>query len=260
MPSLLSYFNIIPTIMKKTIIALMALACSATADSVDFTSVTIHNNLGGFGGVDFSLSEDSWLSPSSDASWDYSAVKAVTLDSITLSMYGTWYTANNMTTGFGIGIYEKTVTGDSTVWTLVGKSDWLSHTSDSYQATTEINVQGSVTLSTDKTYTMAFHAGQNYLTNLEIGSTRNSMAGATEWKGSQPSSDTDILAAVGLRGEATDSTGLVQMYKPGDQGIQTGWTPNIVLSVTPIIPEPATATLSLLALAGLAARRRRSSH
>ena len=45
----------------------------------------------------------------------------------------------------------------------------------------------------------------------------------------------------------------------GDNGWQTGWktdAPVVSMTMT-VIPEPATATLSLLALAGLAARRRR---
>ena len=48
--------------------------------------------------------------------------------------------------------------------------------------------------------------------------------------------------------------------KNSDNAWQTGWktdAPVISLTATKVVPEPTTATLSLLALAGLAARRRR---
>lgn len=241
--------------MKKTLIAIMALAGVALAETTTFTSTTSNTNLGGFGGVDFSISEAGWLS---STSMDYDTYNALSLESVTLSMYNTWYTNNNMTTGFGIGIYEKTVTNGIATWTLIGKTDWFTHTGNSYTGTHTFTVEGTVTLDTESTYTLAFFAGKDYLAGLEIGSTRNSMAGANEWKNSSPSSTTDTLAAVGLRGVKSDATGSVLMYNPTDKGTQTGWTPNVTLTGTAVlIPEPTTATLSLLALAGLAVRRRR---
>ena len=243
------------TIMKKTIICLMALAGIALADTATFTSTSSNTNLGGFGGFDFSIAESSWLTSST---MNYEEYNAATLDSITLSMYNTWYTNNNMTTGFGIGIYEKATVGDAPTWTLVGKTDWFTHTSNSYTGTHTFAVEGTVTLNTESTYTAAFFAGSEYFAGLEIGSTRDSMTGANEWKNGSPASTTDTLAAVGLRGVTSDGTGSVLMYQPSTSGTKTGWTPNVTLATTPVfIPEPTTATLSLLALAGLAARRRR---
>lgn len=237
--------------MKKTLITLAALAGVAAAGTVDFSPEFGNNNLGGFGAVDFSIAEGSWLK--SDT-MDYDGCDAVTLQSITLGIYNTWYSNNNMTTGFGIGIYEKTSTGS---WTLLGKTDWFSHSTNSYTGSHTFTVQDSVTLSTEKTYTMAFFAGQDYLNGLAIGSTRDSMVGAAEWKNGQPESTTSTLAAVGLKGTASDATNTSLLYTYN--GTQAGWTPNVSLSTatTDVVPEPATATLSLLALAGLAARRRR---
>lgn len=42
-----------------------------------------------------------------------------------------------------------------------------------------------------------------------------------------------------------------------DTQLNNGWTLPSITFTTPVVPEPATATLSLLALCGLAARRRR---
>lgn len=241
--------------MKKTLITLLALAGVAAAETATFTSTSDHNNLGGFGGVDFSIAETSWLA---SATMDYDKYTMVALQSVTLSMYNTWYTNNNMTTGFGIGIYEKSVSGATTTWTLIGKTDWFAHTSAAYTGTHTFTVDGTVTLNTESTYTMAFFAGSDYFDGLEIGSTRDSMSGANEWKNNtHPGAATDALAAVGLRGVASDATGSVIMYNPTTNGEQTGWTPNVTLTTTPLVPEPTTATLSLLALAGLAVRRRR---
>jgi hypothetical protein len=242
--------------MKKTLIALMALAGVALAETATFTSTSSTDKLGGFGGFDFSVAENGWMT---STTMNYDEYNAVTLDNITLSLYNTWYTNNNMKTGFGIGIYKKSTVGEATTWTLVGKTDWFTHTAAAYDGSHTFTVDGTVTLDTDSTYTVAFFAGKDYLAGLEIGSTRNSMTGANEWKNNtHPGADTDALAAVGLRGVASDATNSVILYQPGTNGPKTGWTPNVTLATTPVlIPEPTTATLSLLALAGLAARRRR---
>ena len=244
-------------LMKRTFIALMALAGVALAETATFTSTTSTTDLGGFGGFDFSVSENGWLT---STTMNYNEYNAVILNSITLSMYKTWYTNNNMTTGFGIGIYEKSTVDEATTWTLVGKTDWFTHTAASYAGTHTFTVAGTVILDTNSTYTLAFFAGKDHLKGLAIGSERTSMTGANEWKGNNahPGSTTDALAAVGLRGAKSDTTNSVILYQTGNNGKKTGWTPNVSLATTPVfVPEPTTATLSLLALAGLAARRRR---
>jgi len=241
--------------MKKTFITLLAL--SGVALATDFTSTSSTDHLSGFGGLDVKLDEESWLQAEGV---DYDTVIGLELTSITLNIYNTWYTNNNMTAGFGIGIYEKT--GDSS-WVLVGKTDWFKHNTNSYTGSHEFKVlagdnsaTGGVTLSTGKTYTLAFHAGETYFNNLAIGTTRSSMTGAAEWKNNtHPGGDTDSLAAVGLVG-ASGANPSVSLYQPGNSGVTHNYTPNITLSGN-LVPEPTTATLSLLALAGLAARRRR---
>ncbi len=55
-----------------------------------------------------------------------------------------------------------------------------------------------------------------------------------------------------------DGVGAWQMYTPDANNIKIAYVVQYVAApVTPAVPEPATATLSLLALTGLAARRRR---
>lgn len=228
------------------------LALSGVALATDFAPSQTGDSQAGFGGFDVQLGEDSWLQATGV---DYDVVTGLELTGITLDIHATWYTMRNMTTGFGIGIYEKT---GANTWSLVGKTDWFSHTASSYEGTHEFHVaEGtSVTLETGKTYTLAFHAGQTYFNGLDIGDTRSSMTGATEWKNSTPPTDTSTLAAVGLGVQSGLGNDGATMYQAGSNGTSTDYIPNITLSGN-LIPEPTTATLSLLALAGLAARRRR---
>ena len=248
--------------MKKTLISLIALAGLATAEDVTFSSVAA---LSGYGGLDFNISQGSWLSISS-GQWDYEKHQYGLLNSVTLYMYPAGYTNSNMTTGFGIGIYEKQVNGDNVSWMLVGKTDWFSGTTDAYMGIHTFGVQGEVALSVDKTYTMAFIAGSEYYDGLSLGSKRTGMDGATWWIGGQPLATTDKLAAIGLLREPGDPTGTVLLYAAENLGEVTGVTPYVAVNVTPFeggnlmplnVPEPTTATLSLLALASLASRRRR---
>ena len=249
--------------MKKTLASLIALSGLATAEDVTFSSVTMQT---GFGGMDFSIAEGSWLADNS-GNWDYGTQHYGLLNSITLTLYPSAYTAENMTTGFGIGIYEKREGSNGTTWVLVGKTDWLASESNFYMNVHTFQVQDEVVLSTDRTYTMAFIAGSDYFAKLSPGSIRTSMEGASYWAGSQPTTDTRTLAAIGILREPLDPTGTVLLYGTDAIGEVVGFTPYASINVTPLstgevtptntIPEPTTCTLSLLALAALAARRRR---
>lgn len=238
--------------MKKTIIALIALTGAAYADDVTFSDpYNGQSFLSGFNAIDISLSKDSYLTPPPNT-WNYEETSQAELKTITLILKGNgnnYYSQTAMTTGFGIGIYEKNAVNGETIWTLVGKSEWFSHTSDAYHGSITLDVVGRAVLDTDKTYTLAFHAGSAYFDGLSINSTRTSMSGGVTMAVDATS---DKFATLGLHGKAENHS--VTMYR--DSGNVTDWTPNVKIEVAPI-PEPTTATLSLLALAGLAARRRR---
>lgn len=249
--------------MKNTLSVLVTLAGISAAQDVTFSSSATNN---GFGALDFSISENSWLSQSNNE-WDYSTQQYGRLNSVTLYIYPAGYSLSNMTTGFGIGIYEKRVSGDTTTWVLLGKTDWLSGSSNLYMNIHTFQVQDDITLAVDRTYTMAFIAGSDYFNSLTPGSIRNSMSGATCWPNDQPLSTTTTLAAIGILKEEGDATGTVILYGAGNSGEITGYTPYAAVNVTPYtyenimpvnVPEPTTATLGLLALASLAARRRRA--
>lgn len=218
--------------------------------------------------MDFSISEGSWL-VDTEGEWDYNTQHYGKLNSVTLWLYPMGYTAANMTTGFGIGIYEKREGSNGTTWIFVGKTDWFSHRADSYMGEHCFTLQDDVVLSTEKTYTMAFIAGCDYYDGLTPGKLRLSMDGATYWADSEVPEDTLLLAAVGLLREPQDPTGTVLLYGGGATGEVRDVTPYVFINVTPLesddnvmvidsVPEPATASLSLLALAALAARRRRN--
>jgi hypothetical protein len=249
--------------MKKTLAFLLALSGITAAEDITFSSTTMQT---GFGGMDFSIAEGSWLVDGSH-NWDYSTQHYGMLNSVTLTLYPSAYTAENMTTGFGIGIYEKRVSGTGTTWVLVGKTDWLASNTKYYMNVHTFNVLNEVVLSTEKTYTMAFIAGSDYYAKLSPGSTRTSMEGASYWVGGQPPADTRTLAALGILREPLDPTGTVLLYGTDAIGEVVGFTPYASINVTPLtsgevmpitnIPEPTTATMSLLTLAALASRRRR---
>ena len=86
--------------MKKTLISLLALAGLAAAEDVTFSSVAA---LSGYGGLDFNISQGSWLSISG-GQWDYDTQHYGRLNSVSLYLIPAAYTQYNMSTGFGVGL------------------------------------------------------------------------------------------------------------------------------------------------------------
>lgn len=246
--------------MKKTLLALLALAsvASAAEDITLSAGSTGTATLGGFGAFDFSVGSGSKFTATGV---DYTQYNAAVLKSVTLSVYGSWYTSTNSTHGFGAGIFEKkTSEAGTTTWSLVGKTGWWKSTSgDSYAGSVTLNLEGSCTLSLGTTYTIAFIPSTGYFDSLEIGDERTSMIGGTQWKNNTPVPDgvnDTTLAAVGIKGISGNTGNGVNMYTNGGQ--TSDYTPNASFSVTLCnVPEPGVATLSFLALAGGLLRRRR---
>ena len=218
--------------MKKTIIALMALAGLAAADT--YTASTPAKSGAGAQGnyYGFTLSFDN----ASCLTTDVPADTLLSLDSITLQSRSGSATAAAMK----VAVYKYV--GDSTTGTFLGLSE-----------TTLENVAD------DTTYTLSFN-----------GITVNS---SDRYQFLYVNADTteDLTTFDGYKAAAlawgTAVTNSFSAQIPGGWGTYKGnginsWEGNympvttITLS-TPAVPEPTTATLSLLALAGLAARRRR---
>ena len=160
---------------------------------------------------------------------------------------------NGITTG---GFYFKSADNDS-AFTSTGASTFGTNGANATQALTNIdwtNAAGAA-------LTITYNGISNRTTPLGIqiyfsvamndGSiiTLNAGNNATQWVN-------DAFDVTEIRYTTTylDALTIYDGYATADQA----WALNT--GILPSIPEPATATLSLLALAGLAARRRRASH
>ena len=236
--------------MKKTIIALLSLAAIAIADEatdVLYTSTSNGTAAGGYEakGFAFNLSGTALTTTSTPSSYDFS--DSVTLSSISLTVRDVKGNTSEDKDGKHIIVIT-----DSAL-TIQG---WSSNESD-----TATDAEGysftwnfaNVTLDTDTTYyAIAYDAN----VPLTLGTTLSQVNEVMQFGNNGVSN----YGANGLSfdGASTGKTGLMFLNAGGYalNTAQTQYAPNVTI-VTKMIPEPTTATLSLLALAGLAARRRR---
>ncbi len=153
-----------------------------------------------------------------------------------------------------------------------GKDPWLRLTNNQYgfkttssttmvavNADWDIPIDGSTfTINTSDTFALTVSGSTAYLSNLTQEEYTSFSIEGNESKWSLTTASrifTNSSANQVQVGEVADLTGLteaqvLEVAKTGTYTVTS--TPG-----TPAVPEPATATLSLLALAGLAARRRR---
>ncbi len=225
--------------MKKTLITAI-LACAAAASAADITLTSpgqTDDKRAGYTGFDFTLNNTAWLTPTPAGS---TLTEEVTLNSMTIKSYATWFRNKPM----GIAIYQKV----GSTWNFVGKSAWET----SVPVGTNEFEFSSLDLSSATTYTAVFYGVESAFSSLAAGSTLTSLAGLEV-----PTAETPIAVA-GLS-LATAVAGSETIYGGTPGTAATDYMPVVSFTVTntPAIPEPTTATLSLLALAGLAARRRR---
>lgn len=239
--------------MKKTIIALFAMAGLAMAtEQLGSFEQTTNDNQGGYVGFTFNLS-DSWLTASPAVTDEYSALE---LTSITLQGAETWYRLYNANNDSGLVILNSSnaVVGksnwDPTIGSKVGSSYALTY---SFLTTTIVgettNTDSSLTLDLDTNYKVIVYGNKTAFDNLTVGTTITSFAG------SQNPTEAAPIVAGGLRIDFTD--GGTSGVMLGSGGSLDGTALPVVSISGKLVPEPTTATLSLLALAGLAARRRR---
>ena len=204
------------------------------ADS-DFTSEITSGNAGngGYNGGTFSL-RDAFVATNPKLSTAPTIHVHLTLDSIT------FYTRTSGTQGDNtvyLALYEYTT--DFTTGTFVALSE-NTVTANTLNSALTFNFE-DVIIDTTKQYQMLF---------VDSSSTAENVASFEGYKAHAVSVGISVLQQSSLPGG--DGT-----YK--GNGINS-WEGNYIPKVTvktSNIPEPTTATLSLLALAGLAARRRR---
>ncbi len=213
--------------MKKTIALLLAAAGFAMADTYT-ASTPAKSAQGNYYGFTIAFDNSTYLTT------DVPADTVLNLDSITLQSR-----TNQSFDDMKVAVY--TYEGDSTVGTFLGTSS-------------------TVTFATNTTFTLTFdgiqvNSSDRYQFLYVAAGTDDSTLSTFE----------GYQAAAMAWGTAVTNSFSTQI--PGGWGTYKGnginsWEGNympvttVTLS-TPVVPEPATATLSLLALAGLAARRRR---
>lgn len=236
--------------MKKTIIALFALAGILSAAEEEYTiRVNWNSTEGNFNnpiyGFKLNLSSDKLTDPTTPMS------ESVVLKSITL--LGSYQSGADREIGILVLDQSSTIVGYSDVQTRInGKVDDVKNY-------IEFNFQGvnqtPLTLSSTTTYDYItvtpdtlglISSGTNYtyqMSNAAATVSENTITGGS--------------VSVGLRcwheGAADDCV----VYTDVNKSTSTTLAPFINSISLQNIPEPATAALSLLALAGLAARRRR---
>ena len=234
--------------MKKTLIALMALAGAAAAD----TDTTVYNpkagtlTLGADGGEMYA--DKNYYAGEFSFSFEITETDLTLDGTIIIAAY---YGANNPGGGYGVNAFTITGDGEGNLTLQLERADGLSNTS----------LSDSVTLSTPRdkstfkasesayelttgSYTIDFLGGANGSAAANLILDSNVVASFTKGNHNMNGSGSDDGSA--------DGTTLTALKFAANSNFVTGTT-----TFTPNIPEPTTATLSLLALAGLAARRRR---
>lgn len=186
---------------------------------------------------------------------------AFELTSITLQGAETWFRLYNASNDSGLVILDSSnaVVGKSNWDPSIGTATTASDSKNSYPITysflTTTVVDGtsttasSLTLDLDSNYKVVIYGNKTAFDNLTVGTTLTSLAGSES-----PSEAAPIVAA-GLRLDHNGSNTTGVMFGSGGAADATAFP--VVSFSGKLVPEPTTATLSLLALAGLAARRRR---
>ncbi len=230
--------------MKKTLIALMALAGVASAAGTgEFVVPTGGAFAAGDYAFRFTIDED-------DVTFTDSVITSLNGGNV-LAMYGLQNTGNYYTNGFVLNVENGSIT------LSVGRGAYA-------------NLNSSSAISSSTTYTIAndgvsggkVMAGESPLT-LQVG-TQYEVVSSLEIVSNPQTWDPnakDLMQTVTIFEAGNYDSPLASIEYKGNMN---GGTANTAMQVwgnsayNVTVPEPATATLSLLALAGLCARRRRA--
>ncbi len=248
--------------MKKSVIALMALAGVAMAtEPVTLTPLT----------------EEGWshtVRTGKTATWSQNATSGtLTLDNSNWSQTSATYDlATNLggTLGFSVDITRGSVSGGVS-FVLIGTEKSLTLGTKGYtDGTLFYGTSDNVTASS---YYLneAWENGTTMDSSSLLSSACNYNATATLTGSTAVNAEGNTILTLTASSTSADSTATVNidlgknfvldkiMFCGDGANNATGiWTiSNLSVTGTPVIPEPSTATLSLLALCGLASRRRR---
>ena len=226
--------------MKKTLIALMALASVAAADT--YTSSTPEKSGDGAQGNYWGFT----LAPANATYLTTDIPEGVTelnLDSLTILTRSSGNSAVDMK----VAVY--TYTGDNTVGTYLGSSS-STGTAASNNETLTLTFSG-VTIDPTARYQFLFVKAD--ATDLTLSTFDGYKTAAISWGVSVTNSFSGQIPG----GWGTYKGNGINSWEGNYVPVTTLTMSTVGSTESPVVPEPATATLSLLALAGLAARRRR---
>ena len=225
--------------MKKTIIALLALSGLAMADTYtastpDKSSPTAQGNYYGF---TLAFDNSTFLTTNVPADTE------LNLDSITLLSRSDNSNNDGSANGMKVAVYEYD--GDGTVGTFLGSSSTVQFATNT---TFTLTFDGITVNSSDRYQFLYVNASADDTT---LGTLAGYQAAAMSWGTSVTNSFTSSIPG----GWGTYKGSGLNTWE--GQYIPVTTVTLSTPTVAPAVPEPTTATLSLLALAGLAARRRR---
>ena len=218
--------------MKKTLIAIVALAGLAMADT--YTSSTPDKSAqGNYYGFTLSPNNGTYLTENIP-----DGIEEMTLESITLLSRSN---VGNDCPDIKVAVYAYT--GDGTTGTYLGVSTNSTGTAAN-NTTYTLNFSG-ITINPNERYQFLYVTADADVATLS--SFAGYQAAAIKWGTSVTNSFSQNIPG----GWGTYKSNGINSWEGQYIPVTT-----VTLS-TPAVPEPTTATLSLLALAGLAARRRR---
>ena len=256
--------------MKKTLIALMALASIASAASIGYNEMTDTQKAGVVKSWNESLtltsSSDVWANVSTGfsftISFDITNINVSNTDSTIASFAGS-HNAN----GYDDGklLVRMSDSGSLTLINSHGVSEnsWSEYfdgstfgdaTVSAYSCDLGLTAAESITSVT--TYTMVSNADDKTFTIYKNGTQIDQW---TNWNTDTGLAGLQLAGRFGGGSRLSDNeTVELDNVTIWNKALTTAEVGAIVISTeSPVVPEPTTATLSLLALAGLAARRRR---